>query len=263
MISVTVKLDAGLGADLDNFTITAQPSATVLASGVSRASLLSGSGVTYTNVDDNDTNLDVTSTGLCTDTIDILITLIVDVPPDTEAPTEPIFDTPPTKDPDGTKVTYTWSASTDNVAVTGYELSRYGVIQATLGAGTLTYEFTGLTQNTEYQFSVLAFDAAGNKSIENFDTETTAVVPVTVYANTLQPTNSGNPICATSGSFTKYCDNPVPETVGAQWYDDAIGTIKWTGAPDSGGGGNWYGVNNNAARLRLADGYCSAVAACY
>ena len=54
----------------------------------------------------------------------------------------------------------TWTASTDNVGVTGYEVYRNGVLATTVTTPTAT--LTGLTGNNFYQ--VLAFDAAGNKS---------------------------------------------------------------------------------------------------
>lgn len=259
MISVTVKLDAGLGADLDNFTITAQPSATVIATGVSRSVLLAPQGATYANVPDDTTNLDVASTGLCTNVLDIEVELIVEVPPDTEAPTEPILSTP-TLGVDGTTVSYTWTPSTDNVGVTGYEVSKSGVIQATVGPGTLTYEFTGLTPNTEYQFSVLAFDAQGNKSVENFDTVTTTAVPITTYAVTLAPTSpeSGSPICNVGTNASWFMDTPIM-AADTQVYSDSDGLNKAIGL----GSGTWFGINNTSQRARLADGYCSATAGCF
>ena len=45
-------------------------------------------------------------------------------------------------------MTLTWAASTDNEAVTGYEVQRDGVVVATVPA--LTYTDTGRTPATAY-----------------------------------------------------------------------------------------------------------------
>ncbi|MEV4470665.1 glycosyl hydrolase family 18 protein [Nonomuraea salmonea] len=62
----------------------------------------------------------------------------------------------------GGSVTLAWNASTDNVAVTGYEVYRGGTLVATV-TGT-TYTDTGLNANTSYSYTVRARDAAGNRS---------------------------------------------------------------------------------------------------
>jgi hypothetical protein len=59
-------------------------------------------------------------------------------------------------------VSVAWSASTDNVGVTGYDLYRNGAVVATT-AGT-SYSFSGLACGTSYAFAVDAYDAAGNRS---------------------------------------------------------------------------------------------------
>lgn len=55
-----------------------------------------------------------------------------------------------------------WSASTDNVAVTGYNVYQGTTLKATVT--TTSYAATGLTAATAYTFSVKAKDAAGNLS---------------------------------------------------------------------------------------------------
>ncbi|MEV4392560.1 glycosyl hydrolase family 18 protein [Nonomuraea sp. NPDC049607] len=59
-------------------------------------------------------------------------------------------------------VALAWDASTDNVAVTGYEIYRGGTLVTTV-TGT-TYNDTGLTASTAYTYTVRARDAAGNRS---------------------------------------------------------------------------------------------------
>ncbi|MGW0807341.1 glycosyl hydrolase family 18 protein, partial [Nonomuraea sp. NPDC002799] len=61
-----------------------------------------------------------------------------------------------------TTVSLAWNASTDNVAVTGYEIYR-GTTLLTTVTGT-THTDTGLTANTAYTYTVRARDAAGNRS---------------------------------------------------------------------------------------------------
>ncbi|WP_298544592.1 fibronectin type III domain-containing protein [uncultured Aquimarina sp.] len=58
-----------------------------------------------------------------------------------------------------------WTASTDNVGVTGYDVYQDGVVVTTV-TGT-SYNVTGLTANTSYSFVVRAKDAAGNESADS------------------------------------------------------------------------------------------------
>ncbi|MEU6284459.1 endo alpha-1,4 polygalactosaminidase [Streptomyces sp. NPDC047028] len=62
----------------------------------------------------------------------------------------------------GSSVSLAWQASTDNVAVTGYDVYRGGQKVGT-AAGT-SYTDGGLTASTTYQYYVKARDAAGNTS---------------------------------------------------------------------------------------------------
>jgi len=62
-----------------------------------------------------------------------------------------------------TTATLSWTASTDNVGVTGYDVYINGSL---LGTSTTTsYNATGLTAATTYSFYVKARDAAGNVSV--------------------------------------------------------------------------------------------------
>ncbi|MFC5409888.1 putative Ig domain-containing protein, partial [Larkinella bovis] len=57
----------------------------------------------------------------------------------------------------------TWTASTDNVSVSGYEIYRNNVKIADVTSGT-SYNATGLAAGTEYYFFVRAVDPTGNVS---------------------------------------------------------------------------------------------------
>jgi chitodextrinase len=59
-------------------------------------------------------------------------------------------------------VSLSWSASTDNVGVTGYRVKRGTTVVKTV-TGTSTID-TGLSASTSYSYSIAAFDAAGNVS---------------------------------------------------------------------------------------------------
>ncbi|MFD1365687.1 cellulase family glycosylhydrolase [Actinoplanes sichuanensis] len=57
-------------------------------------------------------------------------------------------------------VALSWTAATDNVGVTAYDVLRNGTVVATVSA--TSYTATGLAASTAYIFSVRARDAAGN-----------------------------------------------------------------------------------------------------
>lgn len=69
-----------------------------------------------------------------------------------------------------------WTASTDNVGVAGYRVYNGSTLGATTNG--VTYTVTGLTANTAYTFTVIAYDAAGNVSpSSNAVSVTTASAP--------------------------------------------------------------------------------------
>lgn len=64
--------------------------------------------------------------------------------------------------PDHTKVNLSWSTSTDNVGVAGYQITRDGVV---IGASlTTSYGDTSIAGGQSYTYTVKAHDAAGNYS---------------------------------------------------------------------------------------------------
>ncbi|MET8286551.1 glycoside hydrolase family 6 protein [Streptomyces sp. NPDC005132] len=79
---------------------------------------------------------------------------------DTQAPTVPGGLT--VSSTTSNSATLSWSASTDNTAVTGYDVYRDGT---KVGSATTTsYTDSGLAASTTYQYTVKAKDAAGNVS---------------------------------------------------------------------------------------------------
>jgi chitodextrinase len=60
------------------------------------------------------------------------------------------------------QINLTWTASTDNVGVAGYEIWRDGAQIAT--SLTNSYNNVGLNASTTYRYRIFAYDAAGNRS---------------------------------------------------------------------------------------------------
>ena len=82
-----------------------------------------------------------------------------------------------------TSCVISWPAATDNVAVTGYELSIDNGATYTNIGNVLTITKTGLVSATPYYVKVRAVDAAGNKSLPLSGTATT-LAPNVMYSAT-------------------------------------------------------------------------------
>ncbi|URM36686.1 endonuclease [Flavobacterium anhuiense] len=107
---------------------------------------------------------------------------------DTQAPTAPTSLASTSKT--ATSITLSWTASTDNVAVTGYEVYANSVLKTTVSSTTTT--ITGLTASTAYSIYVKAKDAAGNASASS------NIISVT--------TNSSGTGTATDLLFSEYIE---------------------------------------------------------
>jgi len=79
---------------------------------------------------------------------------------DTQAPTTPTSLASTSKT--STSISLSWNASTDNVAVTGYDVYANSVLKTTVSG--LTATITGLTASTSYSIYVKAKDTAANSS---------------------------------------------------------------------------------------------------
>jgi chitodextrinase len=116
--------------------------------------------------------------------------------------------------------TLAWTASSDNVGVT-----RYDIYQGATKIGssaTNSYTATGLTPSTAYSFKVQAFDAAGNSSAQS------TALAVTTLADTTAPSAPTN---LTAGSITG-------TTI----------TLSWTASSDN-VGVTRYDVFNGATKI--------------
>jgi cellulose 1,4-beta-cellobiosidase len=107
---------------------------------------------------------------------------------DTQAPTVPSGLTVSSTASDS--VALTWNASTDDTAVTGYDVYRDGTKVA--GATSTSYTDKGLSASTTYKYTVSAKDAAGNAS-----------APSTAVSATTKASGGGG----TSGLKAQYKNN--------------------------------------------------------
>jgi chitodextrinase len=128
-----------------------------------------------------------------------------------------------------TTTNLSWTASTDNVGVTGYDVYQGATLLGTV-TGT-TYNVTGLTASTAYTFSVKAKDAAGNISASSNVVNVTTLAPVVDTTAPTAPTAltaSGTTATATNLSWTASTDN-----IGVTGYDvyqgaTLLGTVTTT-----------------------------------
>ncbi len=78
-----------------------------------------------------------------------------------------------------TSFTLKWTASTDNIGVTGYDVYKNGLKINGAIITTTSYNVTGLTSATAYTFYVIAKDAAGNQSVPSSNLDVTTLEPGT------------------------------------------------------------------------------------
>jgi len=195
--------------------------ATVSLSGGGSTTTNTSGGYTFSNINAGTYTINVSASGFnpasgsatvssgATATKDFSLT-----PTDTVAPSAPSGLTATAISP--SQINLSWTASTDNVGVTGYNVYRGGT-QVGTATGT-TFQDNGLAQNTSYSYTVKAKDAANNLSAAS-NTATATTHPGTVpifqdgFANTnywealLQlPMTSPNPAVLNSaynhGTFT-------------------------------------------------------------
>jgi hypothetical protein len=132
--------------------------------------------------------------------------------------------------------TISWSASTDNVAVTGYRVYRDGSLLSTTTS--TSYADSGLSAATTYAYTVAAYDAAGNASSQSSTlTVTTSTLPIqsgggggTLKTGIMEySTNTGATRSWIDSRFTYTIGGSVAPT-GPQWmfYYDIYGIGRST-----------------------------------
>ncbi len=151
---------------------------------------------------------------------------------DTQAPTTPTGLTSPSKT--ANTVSLSWTASTDNVAVTAYDVKRNGV---TVGSPTTTsFTDTGLAASTAYTYTVVARDAAGNASAASSSLAVTTNAATDTQAPTA-PTGLTSPsktATTVNLSWTASTDNVGVTSYEIRRGGNAVGTATSTSFVDSG-----------------------------
>jgi Endonuclease I len=119
-------------------------------------------------------------------------------------------------------VNLTWTASTDNIAVSSYKIYVDGVYKASSSTNSATV--SGLMQGTTYNFYVVATDAAGNESPQsNTATGTTLTDTVAPTA----PTNLAVTSVGTNNIAVQW--NAATDNIGVAAYDVYVnGTLMGT-----------------------------------
>jgi chitodextrinase len=129
-----------------------------------------------------------------------------------------------------TTVTLSWTAATDNVGVSGYQVHQItgasSAVVATAGGTTATV--TGLTAATSYTFGVTAQDAAGNTSGQSTTVTVTTSAPagttnlalhkVTAESSHTQILASGNAVDGDTNTYWESANNAFP-----QWLQVDLG----------------------------------------
>jgi fibronectin type 3 domain-containing protein len=116
----------------------------------------------FAKVTVNGSQVTVTPTDELGRTFDVQTYTFSTAPPDTIKPTPPTTVTA-TAVSTG-KVALSWSGATDNVAVTGYRISRDGIQIAEQPGSATSYTDSTVAPNTTYSYTIVAIDAAANVS---------------------------------------------------------------------------------------------------
>ncbi len=130
---------------------------------------------------------------------------------DTQAPTAPTLSSSGVTT---NSVSLSWSGATDNVGVTGYKVYQGGTEITNVSSS--SYAVSGLSASTNYTFTVKAYDAAGNESVNSNQVSITTNSPP---ADTQAPSVPSNLSSAsvTSSSFTVNW-NASTDNVGVTGY---------------------------------------------
>lgn len=118
------------------------------------------------------------------------------------------------------QIDLSWKASSDSVGVKGYKVYRGSTQVATVSS--TSYSSTGLSPSTSYQFSVAAYDAAGNTSSKSGS----------VSATTLASDGSGGGGGGGGGSDGSACNANMSN-------------FKLSGDPTSNSGATWTYVSTD------------------
>ena len=139
---------------------------------------------------------------------------------DTQPPTAPtgVSSTGST----ASSISLSWTASTDNVGVTGYQVLRNGVVVGS--PTTTTYTDTGLTASTAYSYTVVAFDAAANTSAAS--SAVSATTSGTTTDTTAPTVPTGLAVTGTTSTSVSLSWTASTDAVGVTGYDVYRAAVK-------------------------------------
>ncbi|WP_239796687.1 fibronectin type III domain-containing protein [Candidatus Nitrotoga arctica] len=139
------------------------------------------------------------------------------------------------------QINLSWTASTDNVGVTGYKVYRGGVLVGS--PATTSYNDTGLTASSSYSYTLAACDAANNCSVQSNPGS----------ATTMSATSSSNVALASVGAVAS-----ASSTYSSAFPVAAVNDGQCTGATWGNGGGwndatintqpDWVQINFNGTK---------------
>ncbi len=116
-------------------------------------------------------------------------------------------------------INLSWTASTDNIGIAGYQVYRNGVLVTTLYQTGTTYSDSQLNPSTAYTYQVLAFDGAGNISTAS-NTANASTPAGNVYPTDLALNKPYTASLAASSSY--------PDPNGTKLTDGVFGSAVYT-----------------------------------
>src|SRR5712675_1127133 len=141
--------------------------------------------------------------------------------------TSTLADTSPPTTPTGitataissAQINLAWSASTDNVAVTSYQIQRCSGVSCSSFAdlantGSLNYSDTGVAASVSYTYQVRASDAAGNVSA--YSASATAVTTTASATYTYDATGHLSTVTTSAGKTIQYTYDAAGNLIGIQ-----------------------------------------------
>ncbi|SDF21827.1 Glycosidase [Fontibacillus panacisegetis] len=179
------------------------------------------------------------------------------ITPDTQAPTVPDNVTATLAGSNTAQLS--WSASTDNIGVTGYEVYRDNVLLTTVT--TTSYQDTNLQANTTYSYTVQAKDAAGN--VSGHSSSVTVTTPqgnnVTIYYKTSFTTPYIHYKVDGESNWTTAPGVPMTAATHPGYFTITlpVGTATGITAAFNNGGGTWD--NNSGNNYHFSTGTSTLV----
>src|SRR5207302_133596 len=142
----------------------------------------------------------------------VTVTVSNGPPPDTTPPTVPTGLRASAVS--SSQINLSWTASSDNVGVSGYRVYRGGTQIGT--PSTTSFTDTSVSASTTYSYTVAAYDAAGNVSAQSSPASATTPAPPTQPSVTInQAAGQADPTSASPINFTAVFSKPVSGFSGA------------------------------------------------